>query len=248
MDARATWATAAAVAMLPFWPAPAGGQIPDEFTNLTVLDQGMSRPELIGLMRSFSFDLGVRCNFCHVGEDPADLTGYDFASDEREPKRVARGMMRMVSRINSEHIPDAGRTDGTQVGCGTCHRGVSNPIPVQDVFLDVLDGEGLDAAVARYRELRDAYFGRAAYDFGLPPLRNLTETLAGQGRLDEALGVAVLTTTFHPEDVQAHAIHADVLWRAGEREAAIQAMERALSLDPESEFLRQTLERMRAGG
>ena len=69
---------------------PVAAQIPDEFTNLKVLPKDISKREMVSIMRSFAGALGVRCKHCHVGEDPNSLEGYDFASDDPEPKRVAR--------------------------------------------------------------------------------------------------------------------------------------------------------------
>lgn len=249
MGARTrTVVTVVAAAGVGLGAIPASAQIPEEFTNLRVLREDIPRRELVGLMRSFSFDLGVPCNHCHLGDDPRDLTGYDFASDEREPKRVARGMMELVSRINDELIPAAGRPDGRRVRCVTCHRGIPVPVRIQDLFLEERDEGGIDAAVARYQELRETYYGQAAYDFGLAPLREVIETLAGRDDLSDALTVARLSTELHGQDVQAHALEADVLMRMGRREEAIRAMERAVSLDPDSSFLRELLERMRSGG
>ena len=75
-------------------------QIPDKFTNLKILPKEIGRGELVGIMRDYAGALGVRCIHCHVGDDPNDLDSVDFASDAREPKRVARAMMRMVKSYN----------------------------------------------------------------------------------------------------------------------------------------------------
>jgi hypothetical protein len=55
----------------------AGGfedQIPDKFTNLKILPSGVPRAELVRVMREFASALGVRCNHCHVGENPATIS------------------------------------------------------------------------------------------------------------------------------------------------------------------------------
>jgi len=54
----------------------------------------------------------VRCIHCHVGEDPNNLDHVDFVSDERETKRVARAMMRMVQEINGKLLPASGQYYG----------------------------------------------------------------------------------------------------------------------------------------
>jgi len=116
---------AAAVAVAAATPAPA--QIPEKFTNLRVLPKDIPREELVRVMRGFTGALGVRCNHCHVGPGPATLEGFDFASDDKEAKRVARVMMRMTREINTRLLPQTGRSPLTEVRCMTCHRGVAKP-------------------------------------------------------------------------------------------------------------------------
>ena len=43
-------------------------------------------------MRNFASGLGVRCDHCHVGGNPDTLEGFDFASDAKEAKQVARAI------------------------------------------------------------------------------------------------------------------------------------------------------------
>ena len=51
----------------------ARAQLRTEFTNLEVLDPDIEQGELLGYMRDFSQHLGVRCQYCHVGEDGQPL-------------------------------------------------------------------------------------------------------------------------------------------------------------------------------
>jgi hypothetical protein len=66
----------------------ATAQIPDKFTNLQVLSKETPKAELVGIMRTYAGDLGVRCGFCHTGGDPNTLQGVNFASDEMTRKRL----------------------------------------------------------------------------------------------------------------------------------------------------------------
>jgi hypothetical protein len=56
---------------------------------------------------------------------------FDFASDAKPEKKVAREMIRMVRDINGNYISklphDPGETPS--VTCGTCHRGHTTPEP-----------------------------------------------------------------------------------------------------------------------
>ena len=97
--------------------------------NLKVLPQDISGPQLVSTMKFFSQSLGVRCTFCHVGEEGKPLSSFDFASDAKREKQTARKMLAMVHRINSE---DFGVTDFSKVKvtCFTCHRGSQHPLTV----------------------------------------------------------------------------------------------------------------------
>ena len=105
--------------------------MPDSFTNLTVLPSDTPKDELMDVMKSFSTALGVRCIHCHVQKTPGDYDSVDWASDDLEPKKVARGMMKLVQSVNGDLLPDAG-VKGHTVSCVTCHsaRG-PRPLPKQ---------------------------------------------------------------------------------------------------------------------
>jgi hypothetical protein len=98
-------------------PAGAAAQIPDEFVNLQLLPQDISKDELVATMSGWAEDLGVRCGHCHVGPD--DLQGMDFATDEREAKEVTREMLVLTRAINHDYLKDP--QAGEDVTCHTCH-------------------------------------------------------------------------------------------------------------------------------
>ena len=85
---------AAALLLLTFVPADAAAQIPDTFDNLQVLPADIQRRALVGVMRGLAGSLGVQCDHCHVGGDPNTLEGFDFASDDKETKRVGCAIFR----------------------------------------------------------------------------------------------------------------------------------------------------------
>ena len=77
-------------------------------------------------MRGFTDALGVQCGFCHVREGEE----WDFPSDAKGHKEVARGMMRMTWQINHEILPaieGIGSHGTPSVTCATCHRGQAHP-------------------------------------------------------------------------------------------------------------------------
>ena len=107
--------------------APA--QIPTQFTNLEVFARDVSRDDLIGAMMRFTSDLDVRCDHCHVGDDP-DFSTFDFASDAKPTKAIARRMLRMTAAINADWLGGAPGSPPAppKVTCFTCHRGSVRPL------------------------------------------------------------------------------------------------------------------------
>lgn len=104
---------------------------PPDPMNLQVLPKTISKGDLVGTMKSFTQALGVRCEFCHVGEAGAPLETFDFASDDKEEKGTARTMLRMVADINGKYLANVGEpraADTPAVTCYTCHRGSRTPL------------------------------------------------------------------------------------------------------------------------
>jgi photosynthetic reaction center cytochrome c subunit len=95
--------------------------------NLKILPQDMPRAQLLSTMKSFSQSLGVRCSFCHVGEEGKPLSSFDFASDAKDKKLTARKMLAMVHRINEQDF-DVHDFSKVKVTCFTCHRGSTKPL------------------------------------------------------------------------------------------------------------------------
>jgi hypothetical protein len=71
-----------------------GPNIPDQFTNLTVLPTTITKPELMGIMKQFAATFKVRCSYCHAVSD--DLSEGSFASDEKPTKEEARKLIRLI--------------------------------------------------------------------------------------------------------------------------------------------------------
>jgi hypothetical protein len=107
---------------------------PKSFVNLQVLPKDSSAATVVGTMKSFANNLGVRCQFCHVGEEGLPLEQFDFAADVKPAKRTARVMMRLTRDINAQldaALAIAGN-GAPRVSCITCHRGKSTPTNVRE--------------------------------------------------------------------------------------------------------------------
>ena len=63
---------------------------PEKLSNLQVLPKDCPGIRLGPVMIGFTRALGVRCSYCHKGEEGKPLSTYDFASDDNPNKKRAR--------------------------------------------------------------------------------------------------------------------------------------------------------------
>lgn len=227
----------------------ASAQIPDEFKNLEVLPKDIRKDELVQVMRSFSHALGLRCAGCHATtkEGSERLEDLDFASDDKREKRIAREMLQMVASIN-ERIRQMDLESPNRVQCVTCHHGVQHPATLSMVMADAHTAGGLDSSVTRYRELRERYYGAAAYDFSPDALVEIGAARADQHRdFAGALALLRLNLEFNPQHVSTHIALGRVHAASGDTAASIASYEKALEIDPGNRWARQQLERVKGG-
>ncbi len=92
-----------------------------EFHNLQILPPNITHDELISTMRGIARSLGTKCNHCHAANAPGAKEEFDFASDAKPEKKVARTMLRMTRTINAEYVSKV-NAHGQTVTCFTCHR------------------------------------------------------------------------------------------------------------------------------
>jgi photosynthetic reaction center cytochrome c subunit len=236
-------------------PAQAGAQgrgfIPDSFTNLKVLPKNIDRVTLLATMRGFATALGVRCEYCHVSRPRAGAPdSLEFAKDDKRTKKVARVMLHMVMHINEEHLHDVPErpTPLLEVRCATCHRGLPRPRLMDEEMTLTLADSGLDAAVRRYRELRQRYFESGAYDFRDQVLIDVARNEARAGRLENALGMLGLDDEFHPTSGQVAAALGDVYLQKGDTAKAIASYRTALTRDSTVGPARFRLRQLTGGG
>ena len=205
---------------------------PDTLINTKVFPHSTPPQQVIGAMRNFTSDLGVRCQFCHVGEEGKSLDQFDFASDEKRTKLVARQMMLMVREIN-RRVDTLPRNGGAalQVTCGTCHRGVSRPAPLFAVLTEIGTVSGADSAVRAYKALRNRYYGRAAYDFGEVSLNTAAFRLGQAGKYDEAFALLTLNEEQFPMSSGLAVFRGNISLMKGDTSAAEAAFREAIKRD-----------------
>lgn len=236
----------ASIAALTAMSAPADGwaQIPDTFTNLEVLPADISRDSLIAVMRSFSFATGLRCEDCHVLGEGNSFQGARFELDDKLDKRKARYMLRMVETLNRELLPGLPERDQPPlaVECKTCHRGLAKPFLLRTELRRVLEEDGVDAAVARYRELRETSATAGAYDFGEWEMNELAREVAAAGDTAAAASLLELNEEFHAASASIPATLGSLYEALGRTDDAVAAYRRALERNPQNRGARARLE------
>jgi hypothetical protein len=162
------------------------------------------------------------------------LAQFDFAKDEKRTKLTARQMMRMVEEINRrvDTLPEHEKmTSHVEVTCETCHRGVSRPMPLEQVIQETAQTAGADSASRVYRALRERYYGRAAYDFGEPTLNIAAFRLARAKKYDEAFAILRLNEEQFPASSNLATFRGNISLMRGDTTGAIAAFREAVRRD-----------------
>lgn len=229
--------------------ASAHSQDSSEFKNLQVLNKAISERELTKIMKQFTVDLGVRCEFCHV--ELPNNQGDDFVSDSNSHKEITRGMMRMVNTINGVALPQAvGLPPDRLVGavnCMTCHRGSANPVFIEDRLAVALQAGGADSAIALYKSLRNRWYGRAKYDFGEQVISRYVEQLFDTDTAS-AFALQQMNIEFYPTSASALLTLAYMYEGKGDRIMAITIVDSALAIDPKHRGALGLKEELQAAG
>jgi len=205
---------------------------PDSLSNVQVIPKTTPVINVIGIMRNFAGDLGVRCQFCHVGQEGLPLEQFDFPSDEKRNKLVARQMMRMLAEINRrlDTIPERGHPNIVAT-CATCHRGVSRPAPLDVILQDAAITVDADSAIRAYRALRTRYFGRSSYDFGESSLNIAAFRIARAGKPDAGLALLRLNEEFYPRLSATSVFEGNILLMKADTAGAATAFREAIRRD-----------------
>lgn len=220
---------------------------PEKAENLQVLPKDMPVRALVDTMQSFTRALGVRCTYCHVGNEGEPLASFNFVSDDKDAKQIARVMLRMVASINNDHlakIVDRGPRSAT-VSCMTCHRGIIEPRPLSYIIMNAYDAAGADSAEKLYRALRTRYMGRAAYDFSETSLAEVGAALRAKNKTPDALRFYLLNTEVNATSAGAFQQLAGAQLAAGDTASAIVSLEKAAGITPNDQRIKQMLDRLK---
>jgi hypothetical protein len=207
---------------------------PDSLVNTKVFPHATPVMQVVGAMRNITGALGVRCQFCHVGEEGMPLERFDFAKDEKRTKLVARQMMLMVQEINRrlDTLPEHGHAGpNLQVTCATCHRGVSRPAPLATLMEETATAAGADSATRLYRALRERYYGRDAYDFGESSLNIAAFRLGRANKFDDAFALLRLNEELFPGSSGMYVFRGNISLMKSDTAAAVTAFREAVRRD-----------------
>ena len=226
--------------------APAGGgQTPPPqppMTNLQIIPKDTPRPQVIATMQAFTSALGVQCNYCHVQEGRGGRN--DFATDEKAPKKAARGMMLLAREINTK-LPEAvGKAADatTRVGCATCHRGVPIPKQITDIMTEA---GGPTAAIAKFKELREKFYGGQSYDFSEATMITMAQRANAANKYDDALAYLQANIEYYPKSARSYSAIGQMKNAKGDKPGAIAALEKAVELDPNNAQTKAQLETLK---
>ncbi len=217
--------------------------IPDEFTNLKVFPEDVEQQVLVNAMRGFSRGLGVRCEYCHVGEPGQPLSTFDFASDDKQTKVKAREMLRMVEAVNSNHLAqlDDRSNPPIEVRCATCHHGQSRPRTLVQVLLEAHLEGGVEGTTQKYVELREEYFGSWTFDFGEVQLVEVGQQLGTAGHHTDAIQLLTVNLEYFPKSASTHFAIGEAQLAMADTSAAISSYKKSLELAPRNRAARRRL-------
>ncbi|HET7872487.1 MAG TPA: c-type cytochrome [Terriglobales bacterium] len=220
-------------------------QVPEKFTNLQFFPKDIPHDDLVQIMRGFSFSLNVRCQYCHAGKEGDSLRETNFASDEKETKKTARAMLRMVDAINQQYISKLESKTSRRVECVTCHHGVSKPVAMNILLAETMEKKDLEAALTLYRDLRKRVYGSGEYDFGETPLNQLTESLLKQHKTKEAAAIMELNVEVNtPPSMWTRNLLAMAHSANKDTEKAKADFQKILEIDPQNAFAKKQLEQL----
>jgi len=107
--------------------------------------------------------------------------------------------------------------------------------------------EGLEETITNYRQLREQYYGGYTFDFSERVLMRFAENLAVGNDLESALSVIDLNLEFYPNSSRSYVLRAQVLVEKGDTTRAREDYLKALSIEPDSAWIRQQLDKLDAG-
>src|SRR5882724_1439120 len=217
---------------------------PEKPSNLKVMPKDWAGTRLQPIMIGFTRALGVRCTYCHKGEEGKPLSTYDFASDENPNKDRTREMWRMLGDIN-EHLKKLEPSGDKRVNmwCNTCHHGRPRPMTLAEELGEQYRKNGIAPALVYYADLKKKYYSRGAYDFGEGSLNEFGYSVLEKDAAAAAQVFQVNAEQF-PESANAWDSLAEAYMKAGDMKKAKENYEKSLALDPKNDHAKTQLQKI----
>ena len=196
-------------------------------------------PDLMTVMQSYTVALGVTCDYCHTAPRGSGL---------KEPhKDIARAMQVLTREANAKVLAATGKEEQltTRIECFTCHRGVPIPKQLVTILNETVVREGVQPALAQYKDLRERFYGRASYDFGEDTLINVARRIVEVRPADSIIILNAHLEQF-PKSAKGYEALAYAYTRRSQDAEAIVNLEKALELDPTNVTARGRLEQLKS--
>ena len=222
-----------------------GPQVPTP-KNLQFFPKEFTGQQILPIMQNFNAALGVNCTYCHNSEPPVDNPKNDFASDEKETKKKARVMMKMVAAINGDYLTKLGEgEEPPTVMCETCHHGQKEPPePLAVKLTSTAGSKGVDAAFDQYADLKTKYAEAGVYDFREQTLLRVARALNDNKKPEDSLAALKKTKALFPQSADVAAALRMALAQSGDVAGGKAELERALSIDPNNGGAKFGLDRL----
>jgi tetratricopeptide (TPR) repeat protein len=156
-------------------------------------------------------------------------------------------MMILARDLNAKLPEVVSKTaaDTTRVGCATCHRGLAIPKQLTDIMSDASASGGASAGIAKFKELREKYYGGQSYDFSEVTMLTMAQRANTANKSDDALAYLQSNLEYYPKSSRTYAAMAQLKNAKGDKAGAIQALEKAVELDPNNAQLKTQLQQLK---
>src|SRR4029077_19556550 len=147
-----------------------------------------------------------------------------------------REMYRMLGEIE-DHLKKVQPSGDKRVNmwCHTCHQGRPRPATLEEELGEAYRKSGVSGAIARYRDLRERYYGKGGYNFSEASLNAFGHELLELKDTDGALAVWRLNATQFPQAASVWESLAGGYMEAGKTTLAEICYRKTLELDPDNE-------------
>jgi len=133
----------------------------------------------------------------------------------------------------------------TRVLCASCHHGLPIPAPLGEVISEAEKTGGVNAGLAKFKELRAKFYGGQQYDFTDYALVGIANTALNAKRPDDAMRYLQANLEYFPKSSQTYQMMAQVKNAKGDKPGAIKDLETAVQLDPQNNQAKNQLQQLK---